>query len=54
MLKFLVSLESERRKSMKTIIEYHSCYDELLSMLFNNRKAKNNDKQVKLVNSNGK
>ncbi len=39
---------------MKQVIEYHSCYDELLTMLFNNRKAKNNDKQVKLVNSNGK
>ena len=36
---------------MKHNVEYHSCYDELLSMLFNKMKAKNNDKYVKLVNS---
>ena len=38
---------------MKIPVEYHSCYDELLSMLLNKQKSKNNDKKVNLVTKDG-
>ena len=38
---------------MKHVIEYHSCYDELLSTLLNKQKSKNNDKKVNLVSKDG-
>ena len=39
---------------MKHVTEYHSCYDELLSMLLNKQKSNNNDKKVNLVTNAGK